>query len=289
MVQARMRNQPPFSCPQCGDTGLGGEKCLRCKVEMLDSAGRAVLTPPALFLSLATFDGFTHPWAGWASGAAFLISLLTLTAEERPWWVIVVIQIVLWGTIFGVYRALNERRVKSYRSRLRAVRARVASASAVTPIREAEGRAHIRGKVTVIKPVTGPLGDPVAAYLVRRKKDTVETIVSGRRSRQAVTAQTVEESSACGVFVIKDESGTALVDDDAFALTSIDLEKSDWDDPLTLVVKDGSEVEILGTARRMAASAHPELAKSGSYRDAPSLLVFDGTAEERVLVLVQRG
>jgi membrane protein implicated in regulation of membrane protease activity len=283
-----MRNQPPFSCPQCGDTGLGGDKCLRCKVEMLDRAGQAVLTPPALFLSLATFDGFTNPWAGWASGAAFLISLLSLTTEERPWWVILVIQVVLWGTIYGVYRALNERRVKRYRQRLQAVRDRVGAAGPVTPIAQAEGRVHIRGKVSVIKPVKGPMGDPVAAYLVRRKKDTVETIVSGRRRREAITAQTVEESSACGVFVIKDESGTALVDDDAFVLGAIEPQKSDWDDPITLIVREGSEVEILGTAKRIAASAHPEIAKSGSYRDAPSLLVFDGTPDDRVLLLAQQ-
>lgn len=281
-----MRNEPPFTCPQCGDTGLGGEKCLRCKIEMVDRAGRAVLTPPALFLSLTTFDGFTHPWAGWASGIAFLLSMGSLTADV-PWWMILVVQLALWGTIYAVYRLLNDRRVKGYRRRLRAVRERVASASAVTPIMQTEGHAHIRGKVSVIKPVQGPLGDPVAAYLVRRKKDTVETVTSGRTTRKAVTAQTVEESSACGVFVIKDESGTALVDDDAFTLASITPETSDWDDPITIIVRDGTEVEILGTASRIAASAHPELAKLGGYREAPSLLAFNGTPEDRVLLLAR--
>lgn len=281
-----MRNEPPFSCPQCGDTGLGGARCLRCKIELLDRTGRPVLAPSAVFLSLPTFDGFTHPWATWASGAVFMICLVSIAGAELPWWIFLVTQIALWLTIFAVYYLLKDRRVKQHRARIQAIRARLASTAPVTPILQSSGMVRVRGRVSVIKPVTGPMGEPVAAYLVRAQKETVEMVSAGRRgTRRAVTALTVEESSACGVFLVRDESGAALLDDDAFSVASPALVEADWNQPLSIVIKDGAEVELLGPAERKPSSAYPDLALSGSYREAPTLLVFDGTPEQRVVVL----
>jgi hypothetical protein len=176
--------------------------------------------------------------------------------------------------------------VKQHRSRIQAVRARLAAAAAVTPILQAGEIARIRGKISVIKAVKGPLGEPVAAYLVRARKDTVELLPIGRgQTRQAVTAQTVEESSACGTFVVRDESGAALIDDDAYTLASPMLVDMPWNEPISIVLKDGAEVEILGAASRKPTSTYPDLAAVAGYREAPSILVFDGTPERRVLLI----
>jgi len=285
-----MHNEPPFSCPQCGDTGIGGERCLRCKIELVDRAGHPALAPPAVFLSRPTFDGFLHPWAMWVSGGALLISFLGFDAEVIPWWLIVLLtQVVLWSGITTAFFLVKDMRVKSHRRRLQAIRERVASASPVESIAKSSGNSHIRGRVRVIKPVKGPLGNPVGAYLVRAKKETVELLPAGRgQTRRAVTSITVEESSACGVFLVEDETGAVLVDDDAFTVAPVAGLKLDWDDPISLAVEDGGEVEIIGPTERKPASSYPELAKAGGYREAASLLVFNGTPEARVLIIASR-
>jgi len=176
------------------------------------------------------------------------------------------------------------------RARAQAVTDRVAAAPPVRPIAEASGACHIRGRIRLLTPVKGPFGDPVGTYLVRHRKDT--TVL--RRSRYGqtylvVTAVTVEESSGCGVFLVEDESGAALIDDDAFTVVPVTPRKMDWDEPVTIVAADGAEVEIIGRAERKPASALPEIARQGGYREAPSLLVFDGKPEERVLILAKAG
>jgi hypothetical protein len=253
---------------------------------MLDRAGRPVLAPSAVFLSLPTFDGFTHPWAMWATGAVFLICLVSIPGANVPWWMVAISQGALWLTIIVTFLLIKDRRVKRHRARIHAVGARLAAAAAVTPILDASGTARIRGRISVIKPVKGPMGDPVAAYLVRARKETIEMLPMGRgQTRRAVTALTVEESSACGTFVVRDETGAALIDDDAYTLASAALVEKAWNEPMSIVLKDGDEVEILGAAERKPASAYPDLARSSGYREAPSILVFDGSPEQRVLLI----
>src|SRR5690349_8924496 len=172
-----MRNLPPFSCPQCGDTGLGGDRCLRCKIELVDKAGVPALSPPAVFLGHPTFMGFIDPWARWVAAIAFVLTLIT-SFQYGPGIVELVVlvlgvQAVLWGGIYRVYRFIIGGRIKRLRERLRALQARIASAPAVTPIGAASGVCRVRGRVRVLTPVKGPLGQPVAAFLERRKRQTV--------------------------------------------------------------------------------------------------------------------
>jgi hypothetical protein len=105
------------------------------------------------------------------------------------------------------------------------------------------------------------------------------------QTRRAVTALTVEESSASGTFLVRDETGAALIDDDAYTLASPTLVEKAWNEPLSIVLKDGDEVEILGAAERKPSSTYPDLARSAGYREAPSILVFDGSPERRVLLI----
>lgn len=282
-----MRNQPPFSCPQCGDTGLGGDKCLRCKVELVDRAGLPALTPSVVFLSRPTFEGFTHPWAMWLAGIAGFLSLF-FVGGGFPWWGILVVQAVLWALIFAAFAAVTRIRIRQHRARVQAVADRIAAAPPVASIGASSGSHHIRGRVRLLQPIKGPLGDPVAAYLVRQRKERVEMLPAGRgQTRPAVTSVTVEESSGCGVFLVEDETGASLVDDDAVTIAPITPGKMDWDDPISLLIKDGDEVEIIGPAERKPATALPEIARSGMYREAPKLLVFDGKPTERVLILAR--
>lgn len=281
-----MRNQPPFSCPQCGDTGLGGDRCLRCEVELVDSAGLPALAPPAVFWSRPTFEGFTYPWAAWLSMGAFVISILNVVGAKLVWWHLLAVQVALWGAITGAYFGVVRLQVKRHRERAEAIRARIASASPVAPIGQCNGLSHIRGRVHLIKPVQGPNGDPVAAYLVRRQKFILASVRDRRgQPLELTTTITVEETSASGTFLVKDDSGAALVDDDAFTVSPLATGRAKWDQPLSLVIKEGDEVEIIGPAERQPSSAVPELARASGYREASTLLVFNGTPAERVLIL----
>ncbi|MDI1481462.1 hypothetical protein [Polyangium sp. y55x31] len=288
-----MRNQPPFSCPQCGDTGLGGDKCLRCKLELVDKAGVPALSPPAVFLGHPTFAGFMDPWARWAAIIAFILTFFTSHEYGAGTVELVVlligVQVVLWGAIYAAYRSFIGARIKSLRARLRALQARIASAPAAAPIGSASGVCRVRGRVRVITPVKGPLGQPVAAFLERRKRQTVGMVSTGRTPVEAVTAVTVEEMSAAGVFLVEDESGTALVDDDAFVVAQLGGTAKDWNEPLSIVVNDGDEIEVFGPAERKSAAelSVPARQGGGGYRDAGNVLVFDGKPTERVMILAK--
>ncbi len=262
---------------------------MRCKVDLVDQEGVRALAPAAVFLSRPTFQGFTRPWAVWLSALAGAVSLILIGGGLPPWGVVVV-QVALWSLIFGAFLLVKELRIKKLRARVQSVFDRAGAAELARPIAQASGVCHVRGKVRVLKPVQGPLGNPVVAYFVRRKKDTVIVVRDryGGTTSQIVTQVTVEESSGSGVFLIEDETGAALIDDDAFTVAPISTRRIDWDEPMSIVVEDGAEVEVIGRAERRPASALPEIARSGGYRDAPSLLVFDGKPDERVLILAPR-
>ncbi|MDC3958707.1 hypothetical protein [Polyangium jinanense] len=287
-----MRNQPPFSCPQCGDTGLGGDKCLRCKLELVDKAGVPALSPPAVFLGHPTFAAFVDPWARWIAIIAFVLTFFTShqygTGNVELVVLLIGVQVVVWGGIYAAYRSFIGARIKRLRARLRVLQARIASAPAVAPIGSASGVCRVRGRVRVLEPVKGPLGQPVAAFLERRKRQTVG-LVSAKRGTQveAVTAVTVEELSAAGVFLVEDESGTALVDDDAFVVAQLGGTAKDWNEPLSIVVNDGDEIEVFGPAEWRSGAGLPGHASQGGYRDGGNVLAFDGKPAERVVILAK--
>ncbi len=119
---------------------------------------------------------------------------------------------------------------------------------AESPIARSEpGLVHIRGRVRVLSSVTSASGEPLAAY-----------------------------SGATGHFAIVDESGTAIVDDDMVELWPADASK------LGLVqLREGDEVEVIGTARREQTKDAP----SGAYRAAGEALVFEGTPDANIHII----
>jgi hypothetical protein len=256
-------------------------------VELVDRAGLPALTPPAVFLSRPTFDGFTHPWASWLAGIVGAISLLFI-GSGFPWWGPILVQAILWSLIVAAFVIVKRLRVKQLEARVRGVVGRITAAAPVASVAASSGACHVRGRVRLLRPIKGPLGEPAAAYLVRQQKERVETLPAGRgRTRQAVTSITVEEYSGCGVFLVEDETGASLVDDDAFVIAPAAPGGMTWDTPMSLLIKEGDEVEVIGPAERKPASALPEVARGGGYREAPTLLVFDGKPTERVVILAR--
>lgn len=131
--------------------------------------------------------------------------------------------------------------------------ARAMDAHPVSSIAEAAGKlVRIRGRVRVLRPVTTAPGDQVAAQLT----DEV-TRISGR-------------------FFVADDTGVAIVDDDALELWSSERAG----EPVT--IREGDTVEVLGRGEWREAR---EL--TDGYRGGKQAFVFNGDAEQPVHVRLQ--
>jgi len=125
------------------------------------------------------------------------------------------------------------------------------------------GRVHVRGRVEVVEPVRHPSGEKVALFLWRR------------RERHAAGDDAVETRLACGKLLLRDETGTALLDDDFFTLLPAVGQPCPVNHDAEIVVRAGDTLEVAGPAERRLV---PELPQSGegAYREAPRMLVLDG-------------
>jgi hypothetical protein len=274
-----MRNQPPFACSRCGDSAVDVERCVRCDVEVVDRSGQARLAPGVSFVHYRNFYGYLFPGATFTIIGWYFFSLAMTFSGASMSTTVPVLAVALFA-LFGLYVVNTVRRGKKHRQPLRQAMDRVA-ATPVTPIASSSGRAHVRGRVRMLEPVRAPSGETAAAYLLR-----VSEGLSGRR--RAIVGHAVREASGSGTFLVEDDTGAALVDDDAFAVFPLDAAGLDWNSPLRLLVQDGDEVEIVGPAARRSSSDCPALAKGKTASDATSILVFDGTPAERVLILAAR-
>lgn len=155
-------------------------------------------------------------------------------------------------------RELNKRR-----------RLRARFGSPITPIAAAkDGEAHIRGTVQILEPVMHRQGGEVAAYLFRIRED-------GRRENVAIETQL-----GCGKFLVRDETGEALVDDDFFAILP---EKFPASSNINICIHDGDEIEVVGNASLRALPELPSVGRAG-FREAPKILVFDGGPDALVVI-----
>lgn len=110
----------------------------------------------------------------------------------------------------------------------------------------AQGIVRVRGRVRVLDPAEGAA-------------PRVGAVLGARR--------------ACGRFLVVDESGAAVVDDDMFEIWPSDL--------LDAVIEDGDLVEIVGSGRRQRV---PGLTGRG-FRDTADALVFEGSKERKVHII----
>lgn len=271
-----MRNLPPFACPRCGDSAVDVARCLRCDVEVLDRNGQAKLAPGVSFVDYRNFYGYLFPGATLTIIGWYFFSL-AMTFSGVSMSTTLPVLVAALAALFALYVVNTVRRGKKHRQPLREAMARVAL-TPVTPIASSSGRAHVRGRVRVLEPVRAPSGETAAAYLLRVREG-----LAGRR--RAIVGVFVREASGSGTFLVEDETGAALVDDDAVAVFPLDAAGVDWNSPLRIMVQDGDEVEVVGPATRRSSSDCPALAKGKTASDATSILVFDGTPAERVLIL----
>lgn len=245
-----VRNTHPFKCPRCGESAGGAPRCLRCDVDLLDANGVPPLAPRPRIIK------------GWFLGL------------RRRW-------LLQPG-----------------------VKARLHKAGPVTPIKEASGSCHVRGVARLLTPLEHPLLGKVGAYRLQHDNnvtshhdavvmvdDSAGPVLFGTYDQhlgvQSVStfASQIEETSACGRFAVVDETGIAIVDDDAFDVGRVGTPFDSSGVNRFVAVRDGEPVEIIGPARRGHASDAVPLQHDAGYRDTGEVLLFDGTAEDRVLIL----
>lgn len=134
-----------------------------------------------------------------------------------------------------------------------------------------EGTCRIRGRVSVLRPT---LGDYGAYRRIHRERALGLTDIGLLRT---ITNDRIYEElrHSCGRLAILDDSGVAIVDDDALRIVGAKGE--------TVALIEGSEVEVAGRAKR-SSSIDDRHGLPAGYREGESVLVFDGDANQPVVV-----
>lgn len=132
---------------------------------------------------------------------------------------------------------------------------------------------RVVGRVRVVTPAHTPWDEPCAAYVSRDV--TVDHV-----GREATPRRRTTTRRGAGVFVVRDPSGAAVVDDDYVILLGPDglaLQGVG-----AIVVAEGDLVEVLGVARR---TRNPHVGAVGSgYREPAAAIVLDGSADRPLRV-----
>lgn len=193
------------------------------------------------------------------------------------------------------------------RAKSRAFEAAFERAGPIVPVAQASGYTHVRGRARLLSPVKDPFGESLGAFLARksvgaggrelvhRPEVGVAINVPGASyswSRPASYemehvhyGSTIEESSRCGRFAVEDESGVAIVDEDAVEVWVTPR----WDAPeersFCVGVREGEVVEIMGPGAHRPAEDDEVRGRKSSYRTDARVFAFDGRPHERVWVL----
>ncbi|MBW2527058.1 MAG: hypothetical protein JRI23_22950 [Deltaproteobacteria bacterium] len=202
---------------------------------------------------------------------------------------------MLWdgSSILGMLPPVNRLRIwTAHRGRRRRIERRKRAAGPIQPIGSATGQCHVRGRAHVLRPADREPPVAAGALLTRQRRGdsaNVEVIKDGRPVMTTVSRHYMEERSACGRFAVIDDTGVAIVDDAAFEIWSLGISFAATDD-VTVAVRDGDTVEVIGPAERGPAPDVRDIPGhvpvDEGYRDrAPRALLFDGSAQNRVLIL----
>lgn len=246
-----MRVVPPFRCPGCDRVREHAVRCSECEERVpVDALGRLVpMDKPS-----------TNP------PGMFLLGVPVAA---------------LLGTVLFPFHPLAPLVAGAYLVPMLGLSA--AAAHHGLRHRSDAGRRHRRERLSILTTKARPLGE-----LVSRLDDTKATLaVRGRaqliRAAEGDDPQVVARGQgllgACGRFLVDDGTGRALVDDDAITVFT----GSRFAPRSEGVARDGDEVVVVGPAR---APTPDERASLGGYRDAKPLVVFDGSAEQHVLIRV---
>jgi len=94
------------------------------------------------------------------------------------------------------------------------------------------------------------------------------------------------DSCKCGRFLVRDDTGVAVVDDDAFDMWAADGASVRGSTADGIWVGDGDEVEVVGPGAREP--IRDATLVEGDYRDGSTAFVFDGRPDDRVYVVLRR-
>jgi len=141
--------------------------------------------------------------------------------------------------------------------------------------------ACVRGRVRVLEAVSVQ-EDSCAAWAQR---DVLERNMVTWTSGGSVPSkeQRLLETRAAGRFLVVDDSGVALLDDDAFVLAPLPVAKPG--EMARVTVHDGDEVLVYGRARRDEADESSRAyASASAYRESGQVLRFEGTERHPLVI-----
>lgn len=249
-----------YECPRCGDSNPFGTQCPHCEVPLLDENG--LVPPPSEEIVMESGPHIVEP-------------LVTLPVFGDTSWLVGRSP----GNAFVFFFGYALRAWRWVLRRARAIVLRKAQcnemktvSSVVHIARATDGVVRVRGRVQVLQPVTAPNGMGACAAFFWRTR-TKQRCTCSPWCVSTTTVLTTRR--ACGRFVVFDSSGAALVDDDFFELDTRGSTLTATDETGGIVLYDGDEVEVIGPAARQSPLARGVVIQS-TFREAPSLLVFDG-------------
>jgi len=271
----------------------------------LDANGLANAAPPVECDFSATGGGWSDRndpaffLLGFAIVAALVVIKLVFDLSIAG--VAVVAGVTLGGALIAL-RVLQARRAQRSKApgRAEAMEQALRRAPGVTAASAASRYARVRGRVRVLEPVLDPSGRKVGAFrsqsalgaggqewVHRRHKDTAHSRSGDTMERHHVHYGTLSVlSSKCGRFVVQDDSGVALVDDDAIEVSAAEGVSARLSASTEVWVGDGDEVDVVGPGDREPIPDGALL--TGDYRDGATAFVFDGRPDNRVYVLLRR-
>jgi hypothetical protein len=244
----------------CFATSIVPTTCVRCEIPLHDALGREVPIDRAGAARDRSIRAVTSTGVLAVAGTMAVAGLVAGGSVVAP---LAIMAGALSAALVGALGVLPAGAVATRLARPRPRRAvrrtPVANVADVAVLLDVErtGTIAIRGRVRAL---AGVADDPT------------------------IVARTAELDSASGRFEVHDGTGIALVDEDAFVVWSY---SGDAPRPQRWggVVRDGDEVVVIGPARPASPEEAANVARG--YRRAPAVAVFDGTARDRVAILVR--
>jgi hypothetical protein len=266
-------------------------RCVRCGTWPVDGNGVPPLAPSDEDFAEPPEDRV--PWGplklAAVAGSTALAFLASVFGADVSWVSVAAIAAAL-VVVAQVAKWLLSRRVLR-RNRFLELMRRVETIRAAPPhpIGRTTGEiAHVRGRLKVTRAVRESPRGPVGAYLVITRH-----VISHRETfkdqdgneRSVVHSQRVQAvDAACGRFAVIDDTGVAVVDDDAFDLWGAAFVRDG--DREVLEITNGMLVDVHGPAR-FSDEPEAELAdQPGAYRTRPRVLLFDARQDSRLLIFV---
>lgn len=277
-----MRRLPIDHCPSCHTTTRTNTYCARCGVDMVDANGNARIEH-TLVAREKIINWRTMPlFAFWLA--------VTICRPDGGWRYlgpqkVILRNIALLGVMIFIGGLVKLGRAVWSQCREGWRRSRIRSISTADPT----GAVAIRGRVVTIVSAEGAEDEFVAARIVRHRETRAPSrnrimLSSGLvGDANGVTHVTVFDASVAGRFAVVDDTGIAIVDDDALVI--LDRRRDARRRPID-ALRDGDIVEVFGHATRESAlDATVVCGIDRSFSE--NALVFFGDPANKVWVVLR--